>query len=92
MRASPARCGAEARHTLRAAKRTSGFPAGFQNGPADLKTASTDPATQAAIDALVAQLKGNDDAIADAVTANTPAAPRCLDGFTIQRAPDLAAP
>jgi hypothetical protein len=50
------------------------------------------PATQAAIDALVAQLKGNDDAIADAVTANTPAAPGCLDGFTIQRAPDLAAP
>jgi hypothetical protein len=48
--------------------------------------------TQAAIDALVAQLKGNDDAIADAVTANTPAAPGCLDGFTIQRAPDLAAP
>jgi hypothetical protein len=42
---------------------------------AALKTASTDPQTQAAIDALVGQLKGNDDSLADAVTANTPAAP-----------------
>ena len=41
---------------------------------ADLKTASTDPATQAAIDALVAQLKANDDSIAGDVIANTPAA------------------
>ena len=41
---------------------------------ADLKTASTDPATQAAIDALVAQLKANDDANADAIVANTSAA------------------
>ena len=42
---------------------------------AALKRGSTDPATQAAIDALVAQLKNNDDAIAASVTANTPAAP-----------------
>ncbi len=42
---------------------------------ADLKTASTDPATQAAIDALVASLKTNDDTAAAAVVANTQAAP-----------------
>ncbi len=42
---------------------------------ADLKTATTDPATQAAIDALVASLKANDDTAAAAVVANTPAAP-----------------
>jgi hypothetical protein len=35
---------------------------------------STDPATQAALDALVATLKTNDAGIAAAVTANTPAA------------------
>ena len=42
---------------------------------ADLKTASTDPATQASIDDLVASLKANDDDVAAAVTANTPADP-----------------
>jgi small-conductance mechanosensitive channel len=35
--------------------------------------ASTDPVTQAALDALKATLTANDDAIADAVTANTKA-------------------
>ena len=36
---------------------------------------STDPTTQAALDALTATLTANDGAIASAVTANTPAAP-----------------
>ena len=36
--------------------------------------ASSDPTTQAALDALKATLSSNDDAIAAAVTANTPAA------------------
>ena len=36
---------------------------------------STDPTTQAALDALTATLKNNDDAIAAAVVANTSAAP-----------------
>lgn len=36
---------------------------------------STDPATQAALDALVTTLKSNDANIAAAVTKNTPAAP-----------------
>lgn len=36
---------------------------------------STDPTTQAALDGLVTTLKGNDAAIAAAVTANTTAAP-----------------
>lgn len=36
---------------------------------------STDPTTQAAIDAAVATLQANDAAIAAAVTANTPASP-----------------
>lgn len=36
---------------------------------------STDPATQAALDALVTTLKANDSNIAAAVTKNTPAAP-----------------
>ena len=36
---------------------------------------SSDPATQAAIDGLKQTLSDNDDAIAAAVTANTPAAP-----------------
>ena len=35
---------------------------------------STDPTTQAALDELAASLKAHDDAIADAVVANTPAA------------------
>ena len=35
---------------------------------------STDPVTQAALDELAANLKAHDDAIADAVVANTPAA------------------
>ncbi len=33
---------------------------------------STDPATQAALDGLVATITANDSALADAVTANTP--------------------
>ena len=41
---------------------------------AALKTASTDPATQAAIDALAAKILADKQAMADAVTANTPAA------------------
>jgi hypothetical protein len=36
---------------------------------------STDPVTQAALDELVATLTTNDQAAADAVVANTPAAP-----------------
>ena len=36
---------------------------------------STDPQTQAALDALTATLKNNDASIAAAVVANTPAAP-----------------
>ncbi len=36
---------------------------------------STDPTTQAALDALAATLTANDSSIAAAVTANTPAAP-----------------
>jgi hypothetical protein len=36
---------------------------------------STDPVTQAALDQLVATLTGNDQTVADAVVANTPAAP-----------------
>jgi chromosome segregation ATPase len=36
---------------------------------------STDPVTQAALDQLKTTLKTNDDAIADLVVANTPAAP-----------------
>ena len=36
---------------------------------------SSDPTTQAALDALTATLTNNDTAIATAVTANTPAAP-----------------
>ena len=36
---------------------------------------STDPATQAALDALVQQLNANDTGLAAAVTANTPAPP-----------------
>lgn len=35
---------------------------------------TTDPTTQAAIDALAADVKGKSDALAAAVTANTPAA------------------
>lgn len=35
---------------------------------------STDPVTQAALDALVATLNANDTSLANAVTANTPAA------------------
>ncbi len=35
---------------------------------------STDPVTQAALDQLVATLTGNDQTVADAVVANTPAA------------------
>lgn len=37
---------------------------------------TTDPATQAQIDALVQTLSSNDTTIAAAVTANTPAAPK----------------
>lgn len=37
--------------------------------------ASSDPATQAALDQIVAGLKANDDAIAAAVVTNTPVAP-----------------
>lgn len=37
---------------------------------------STDPATQAALDQLAATLGSNDSAIAAAVVANTPAAPK----------------
>jgi hypothetical protein len=36
---------------------------------------STDPVTQAALDALTVTLSSNDTSIASAVTANTPAAP-----------------
>jgi hypothetical protein len=36
---------------------------------------STDPATQAALDALVQQLNANDTGLAAAVTANTPVTP-----------------
>jgi hypothetical protein len=36
---------------------------------------STDPVTQAALDQLVTTLTGNDQTVADAVVANTPAAP-----------------
>lgn len=36
---------------------------------------STDPQTQAALDALTATLNSNDTTIASAVTANTPSAP-----------------
>jgi hypothetical protein len=35
---------------------------------------SSDPTTQAAIDGLKATLQANDDALADAVSKNTPAA------------------
>jgi regulator of replication initiation timing len=42
---------------------------------ATLSAASTDPATQTALNALVATLQNNDTAIAAAVTKNTPAAP-----------------
>ena len=41
---------------------------------AALKSQTTDPETAAKIDALVAQLKANDDSLATAVAANTPAA------------------
>ncbi len=36
---------------------------------------STDPTTQAALDALTTTLQGNNSALAAAVAANTPAAP-----------------
>ena len=39
---------------------------------------STDPVTQAALDALTATLSGNDGSIAAAVEANTPAAPASM--------------
>jgi hypothetical protein len=38
-------------------------------------SAGVDPAAQATVDGLVAQLKGSSDALAAAITANTPAAP-----------------
>lgn len=41
---------------------------------AALKTTQTDPATGAAIDALVTQVKSNSSNLADAVTTNTPVA------------------
>ena len=41
---------------------------------ADLKNSTSDPAAQQAIDALVAQLKANDDSLSQSVTDNTPAA------------------
>jgi outer membrane murein-binding lipoprotein Lpp len=41
----------------------------------ELKNATSDPAAQAAIDALVAQLKANDDEATAAVVQNTDAAP-----------------
>jgi hypothetical protein len=41
---------------------------------------STDPVTQAALDQLVTTLTGNDQTVADAVVANTPAAPAQAKG------------
>jgi len=41
---------------------------------------SSDPVTQAALDELVAALTTNDQTVADAVTANTPAAPQQARG------------
>ena len=42
---------------------------------ADLKNSTSDPAAQAAIDALVAKLKANDDEVTTSVLSNTDAAP-----------------
>jgi hypothetical protein len=54
---------------------------------ADLKNATSDPAAQAAIDALVAQLKANDDANAAAIVTGTDA-----PGAPPAPAPDPNAP
>ena len=47
---------------------------------------TTDPATQAQLDALVAQLQGNDTSIAAAVTANTPVTPAAAGASASQTA------